>query len=76
MKDSIELSPKTIEGLEHALKQDFNAFELPERMAFVVLRLKRLPDDDKSFPRGKWATIQEIERQLEDCVKFLEEEGK
>ena len=71
MKDAIRLLPRTAEAMGHALEQDFNAVELPERMAWIVLLLKRLPDDDGVFPHGKWATIQEIERQLDECADAI-----
>lgn len=69
MKDSVELSPAVANGLSLALKQDFYAFETPERMAFIVLVLRFIKDDETFFPCGKWATIQNIQRQLEDIAK-------
>ena len=70
MSDTIIMSLRTAEAIGHALKQDFNTTELPERMAWIVLRLKRLPEE--IFPYGKWATIQEIERQLDECADTRE----
>lgn len=62
------LSPATIAGIGQALDQDFCGAETPERMAWVVLLLRKLEDRAEWFPRGKWATIQEIERQIDVCV--------
>ena len=74
MKDSIELSHAVADGLSLALDQDFYRFELPERMAWMVLVLRKLEDKDEWFPRGKWATLQNIEAQLETAAKeFVEE---
>jgi len=70
MSDTITMLSRTAEAIGHALKQDFNTTESPERMAWIVLRLKRLPDE--VFPHGKWATIQEIERQLDECADTRE----
>jgi hypothetical protein len=66
MKDTITLLPKTAEAIGNALDQDFNTVETPERMAWIVLLLKRLPDE--KFPHGKWGTIQSIEYQLKECA--------
>jgi len=78
MKDSIEMSGKVAEALSSALDQDFNRVELPERMAWILLILKKLPDTESIFPHGKWATIQNIEGQLDgaarDAVEALPEE--
>ena len=68
MTDSISLSPRTAQGLSRVGIGDFYGVETPERMAWVVLVLKRVDDREQIFPRGKWATIQEIERQLDECA--------
>lgn len=67
--DTITMLPRTAEAIGHALKQDFNTTETPERMAWILLLLKQLPDE--VFPYGKWATIQSIKRQLEECVDTI-----
>ncbi len=67
-RDSIELSSTTVNGLNSLNRGDFNRVETPEKMAFIVLILKKLPDTEDTFPRGKWATIQEIKRQLDECA--------
>lgn len=68
MTDSIELSGVAAEALSRIGLGDFNRVELPERMAWVALVLKKQEDKPEWFPRGKWATIQEIERQLDLCA--------
>ena len=68
MDDSISLSGKTVDAINTLDIGDFCSVELPERMAGVVLILRRLEDRAEWFPKGKWATIQEIERQLEKCA--------
>ena len=74
MEDSIELSYAAADGLSLALDQDFYRFESLERMAWIVLVLRKLEDKDEWFPRGKWATIQSVEAQLETAAKeFVEE---
>jgi hypothetical protein len=37
--------------------------------AWVAFLLRAAQDEPKWFPKGKWATIQEIERQLIDDAK-------
>jgi hypothetical protein len=69
MIDSIQLSHAVADGLSIALNQDFNGCESLERMAWIVLILRKLDDEDIWFPRGKWATIQNIERQLETAAR-------
>ena len=66
MYDGISMLPRTAEAISYALNQDINTLENPERMAWIALLLRRLPDE--IFPFGKWATIQEIERQLNECA--------
>ena len=58
----------TADGIGLALDQDFNRVELPERMAWVVLLLRKIEDNETYFPSGKWATIQFIESQLEKAA--------
>ena len=76
-EDQINLSSKAAEGMERSLGQDFNRVEMPERMAWIVLLLKRIEDTEEFFPMGKWATIQSIESQLEAAAnKALEMDGQ
>ena len=76
MIDSIQLSHATADGISLALNQDFNTFEPLERMAWIVLILKKLEDKEEWFPRGKWATIQSIWEQLEKAAKEFVEVNK
>jgi len=70
--DSVELSPATADALD-ALDVTAGVgrinVNLPE-MAWLVLVLKELPDSERTFPRGKWATIQHIEGQLREAAKL------
>ena len=68
-KDSVVLSSRTAEALSRVGIGDFNPVELPERMAFVALVLGHIADLPEFFPKGKWATIQEIERQVGMCAQ-------
>ena len=73
MIDSIRLSHAVVDGLTLALNQDFNGCESLERMAWIVLIIRKLENKDEWFPRGKWATIQNIEAQLEIAARnFIE----
>ena len=71
--DSVEISGRTADGLGRALDQDFCRIESPERMAWIVWLLRRLEDRPEWFPRGKWATVQEIERQLGLIADYIAE---
>lgn len=61
----IALTEKTAQALSNLKLGKFGTSEDPERMAWIVLILRKLKDEPHVFPRGKWPTIQEIERQLE-----------
>lgn len=65
MKDTIEISRVVADALSKVFGQDFNRIEQPERMAWIVLLLRNVPDSEENFPHGKWATIQNIEYQLD-----------
>lgn len=69
MKDVVDISPMTRDGLNSLNLIDVQRVNSPETMAWLVLLLKLIPDSEKVFPLGKWATIQEIERQLQECAK-------
>lgn len=43
---------------------------LPE-MSWLSYVLPLLPDDERVFPHGKWASIQELNRQLIECAKTV-----
>lgn len=66
--DQVSLSGATADALSLLDLGDFYKSNAPERMAYVVLVLKKLDDRPEWFPKGKWATIQEIERQLHACA--------
>ena len=68
--DTVSLSPATAEGIGRALEQDVYGVESPERMAWLVLLLRTREDKPEWFPRGKWATIQHIETQLEAAAEL------
>lgn len=68
MSDRITLHPKTATALSELGMGNFSTVETPERMAWVSLVLRRLKDEWHVFPRGKWATINEIDRQLEHAA--------
>lgn len=65
---TVSLSRSAAEGIGKALDQDVHGVETAERMAWLVLLLKSREDLPEWFPRGKWATIQHIEKQLDDAV--------
>ena len=66
--DTITISSQVADALTLLDLGDFNRVEAPERMAYVLLILKKLDDRPEWFPRGKWATIQAIEAQLDACA--------
>ena len=65
---TVSMSNMTAKAIGQALDQDVYGVETPERMAWLVLLLKKCADRADWFPRGKWATIQHIERQLDEAV--------
>jgi len=67
-ENQINLMSMTAKGISLCLNQDFNRIETPERMAWIVLLLKRVDDTEEFFPFGKRATIQNIEAQLEKAA--------
>jgi len=66
--DSVNLSSMAAEGISSGINQDMLRVETPERMAWIVWLLKTLDDTEDVFPLGKWATIQNIEAQLEQIA--------
>ena len=65
---TVTLSGTTAEAIGHALDQDVYPVENASRMAWLVLLLKKCEDRPEWFPRGKWATIQHIEQQIDNAV--------
>lgn len=61
---SVRLSASSAAGASLALQQDIHVWTDNERMAWFLMLLRRCEDKEEFFPRGKWATIQEIENQL------------
>ena len=48
---------------------DLRAYVEPNDWALLVARLKHVPDSEDVFPRGKWATIQQMTMMLDDWCK-------
>ena len=69
MKDTVDISSITRDGLNGLDMIVVHRVNPPETMAWFVILLKYIPDTEEVFPLGKWATIQEIERQLQECAK-------
>jgi hypothetical protein len=71
--DSVELSTAVRGGLEQLpediIGADLPVFLSPERAAYLVFKLREVPDSEDVFPRGKWATIQDIESKVTACAK-------
>lgn len=75
MMSEISLSPMTADALD--------ALSIIERvgtinvnlaeMAWLWFVLRELEDSDSRFPRGKWATIQHIQDQLERAARDVAE---
>ena len=63
---NIDLSPSASAGIQSLGFDDIGDHGTVnfERMAWIALVLRSVPDSPQTFPRGKWATIQSIERQL------------
>jgi len=70
----IKLSQETVNGLNKIGLRLFGTKCAPSFMAFDVLILARLSDRPEWFPKGKWATIQEIQRQLNDVADEMANE--
>ncbi len=65
---TVALSPSAAKGISKALDQDVYGVENAERMAWLLLLLKKCEDLPEWFPKGKWATIQDIESQVDAAV--------
>ena len=66
--DTVSISGVTAEGLSAIGIGDIGTCETVERMSFVVVILRRLPDRCEWFPLGHWATIQRIEEQIDAAI--------
>ena len=62
--DTIELLPRTAEALNELVCYVGTQNVSMENMAWLWFVAKHLPDSERYFPHGKWATIQEIKAQL------------
>lgn len=71
---TVHLTTITVDGLNTLNIGDFQRVNDWEWMSSRVKILKYIPDDEKIFPRGKWATIQEMERQIEENAKYRAEQ--
>jgi hypothetical protein len=70
--DTVRISGDAAEGLSLIAPYDlgeFGRYNDPGRMAFVAAICKHLPDNPAHFPKGKWATIQHIEEQVQLCAE-------
>lgn len=68
------LSPEAYAGLEQwCLDRDlegmFNAWIPLENAAGIFFRLREAADDEKYFPKGKWATLQRLEELITEAAK-------
>ncbi len=63
--DVIRVSNETSDALSTLGLGDFYTTMTGERAAFLVLIMIQLPDRPEWFPKGKWATIQSMAKQLE-----------
>jgi len=70
MDDCVELSGAAADALDE-LVCPVGRVNDPPKMAWLAKVLCYLPDDEHHFPRGKWATIQHIEAQLDACARAV-----
>lgn len=69
--DSVELSDVVSDAIDAlGIVDHVGAVNSAEKMAWVFFCLRVTPDTAAVFPRGKWATLQHIEAQL-DCAAKL-----
>lgn len=73
---TVTMSAAAAEGLSRLGVGDVGVVETAERMAWVVFVARHAADDEVVFPRGKWATIQHIEAQLDEHAKRIAGGGK
>lgn len=67
--DTVELLPRTAEALNDLVCYVGRVNVSMENMAWLALVARELPDTERFFPHGKWATIQHIEAQLQRAAK-------
>ena len=64
MQGMISLSQEAADGIEAATGCPTYREMDPEKVAWIWFLLRPVEDTERYFPRGKWATLQEIECQL------------
>jgi|OM-RGC.v1.032807404 hypothetical protein len=66
-KEKIYMSTLAANGLERGLGRDVKPMDewAEEFAAFIPVMIK-LPDKEEYFPMGKWATIQNIQAQVDE----------
>jgi len=73
-----QLSPDVYKALENLCFRkgwpSIFGFMESEVVAPLFFRLKYIPDDEVSFPRGKWATIQRLQDLLDKEAQEKEKE--
>lgn len=67
---SVRISQATADALTRAeVVGDVHTWEQPERVAWILYVIKEWPDEEALFPRGKWATIQALEEQVQRAAE-------
>lgn len=76
MSDSINmraLHPLTYRALEDLCDrrdwEPFYPYMQPGNVAYLAACLKFIPDSDKTFPKGKWTTIQRLQEMVDERAK-------
>ena len=76
MSDSInlrQLSPDTYAALERLSADmdwpDWQGYMEPEWVAWLTYRLEFVEDNEKTFPLGKWATIQRLQELVREQAR-------
>jgi hypothetical protein len=67
------LSPETYRALESLCARrgwsPIYGYVEPEQVAWLTFLLAETPDDDDTFPRGKWATIQVLQTMVATAAR-------
>lgn len=66
----ITMSKETADSLTALLGMKIWPLDTAERLSWIVRILRHMSDVPEFFPKGKWATIQHLEDQLEDAAKL------
>lgn len=69
MKDSIDLLPRTASALDGVVGYVGQVNVNYESLAWLWFVGQHLPDAERHFPHGKWATLQRIEAQLRQIAE-------